>query len=150
MEKNREKSPFKSSQSLDCWPRMNLRHARIALVIFGIVLPYLARLPRGTDWLSQYTYPDLQGWFLFGAVNAIAWSALLAVSFLYERPASLILPAMLGYGFLAWAHFSLDLRADAQAAVALLFIPIYALVPIAVGAVVGYAVDRWLRRSSAG
>jgi len=119
-------------------------------VIFGILLPYAARLPRGMDWLSQYIYPGLEGWLLFGAVNAIAWGALLAVSFLYQRPASLIAPAVLGYGFLAWAHFSLDLRADAQAAVALFFIPIYALVPIAVGAVVGWAVDRRLRRSSAG
>jgi hypothetical protein len=129
---------------------MTLRKARIALVVFGILLPYSARLPRGIDWLSQYTDSGLQGVLLLGAANAIAWGALVAVSFVYQRPESLIAPAVLGYGFLAWAHFSLDLRADAQAAVALLFIPIYALVPIAVGSVVGYAVDRWLRRSSAG
>jgi len=40
----------------------------------------------------------------------------------------------------------LDLRADAQASLALVFLPIYALLSIAVGGVLGYLLDRFLRR----
>lgn len=58
------------------------------------------------------------------------------MSFLYKRPSSVWVPALLGFGFLAFAHYSLDLASDAQAAIALAFIPIYALIPIAIGAVV--------------
>lgn len=128
---------------------MTLRHARILVVVVGIALPYAARLPRGADWLHQYTDVGLGGWLFFGAFNAIAWGAILAASFLYRRPLSLLLPAIPGFGFLAWAHFSLDLTADAQAAIGLLYIPIVALAPIAVGAVIGYLVDLRTRPRSA-
>ena len=50
---------------------------------------------------------------------------------------------------LAGAHAALDLRADAQSAIALVFIPIYALLPIAIGGVVGWWVDRRLRARGA-
>lgn len=128
---------------------MTMRNARLIVVLIGIVLPYAARLPRGTEWLEQYTDIGLGGWLLFAAFNAIAWGAILALSFMYRRPASLIAPCLLGFGYLAWAHSTLDLGADAQSAIALVFIPIYALVLIAVGGAVGYIVDRKLRRYGA-
>jgi hypothetical protein len=115
--------------------------ARIIVVLVGLLLPYAARLPRGGEWLHQYTDISLAGWLFFGAFNAIAWGAILAVSLLYRRPVSLLAPSLSGFGFLAWAHYSLDLAADAQAAIALLFIPILALAPILVGAVIGYFLD---------
>jgi len=128
---------------------MTLRNARVLVVLVGIVLPYAARLPRGAEWLHQYTDVGLGGWLYFGAFNAIAWGAILAVSFLYRRPLSLLLPALPGFGFLAWAHCSLDLAADAQAAIGLIYIPIVALAPIGVGAVIGYLVDLRMRPRSA-
>lgn len=126
--------------------RMTLGRARVGLVVIGLVLPYAARLPRGVDWLRQYTDAGLGGCLFLSGFNAIALAALLAVSFCYRRPVSLLAPCIMGLGFLAWAHASLDLRADAQSAIALAFIPLYALVPIALGGVAGYAVDRRLRR----
>jgi hypothetical protein len=60
-----------------------------------------------------------------------------------------IFPSLFGFGFLAWAHYSLDLAADAQAAIALVFIPIYALLPIGIGGAIGYVVDRRLRSRNA-
>ncbi|MFA1260130.1 hypothetical protein AB8807_21225 [Xanthomonas campestris pv. olitorii] len=126
---------------------MNMRTARLLLVLVGVVLPYAARLPRGLDWLAQYTDVSLGGWLFFAAFNAIAWGALVAISFAYRRPVALLIPSALGYGALAWAHSTLDLRADAQSAVALVFIPIYALLPIALGGVLGYLLDRRLRRA---
>lgn len=124
---------------------MTMRNARFIVALVGVLLPYAARLLHGVEWLQQYTDTGLGGWLFFGAFNAIAWGAIVAVSFMYRRPASLVAPCLLGFGFLAWAHATLDLAADAQAAVALVFIPIYALVPIAIGGILGYLVDRRLR-----
>ena len=128
---------------------MTMRKARIIVFLVGLLLPYAARFPRGSEWLHQYTDIGFWGWLFFGAFNAIAWGAILAVSFLYQRPASLLAPSLLGFGFLAWAHYSLDLAADAQAAVALIFIPVFALAPILVGTAIGYFLDRRSRTQSA-
>ena len=87
---------------------------------------------------------------LLSMANAIAWGAILIASLFYQRPVSLLVPSVLGFGFLAYAHYTLDLAADAQAGVALIFIPIYALVPITVGAIIGYIVDRIVRRKAVG
>ncbi len=125
---------------------MTMRKARFIIVLVGIALPYLARLPRGSEWLRQYTDLSFGGCLFLGALNAISWGGILAVSFKYERPVSLLAPCILGFGFLAWAHGTLDLSADPQAAIAWVIIPFYAFVPIAVGGVLGYVVDRILRR----
>lgn len=128
---------------------MTMRKARLLVMLVGILLPYAARLPRGIGWLQQYTDNGIGAGLFLGAFNTIAWGAIIAVSFLYKRPSSLWAPVLLGFGFLAFAHYSLDLAADAQAAIALVFIPIYALVPIAIGAIVGYFMDRSARLASA-
>ncbi|WP_372392419.1 hypothetical protein ACCQ05_21195 [Xanthomonas sp. NCPPB 3582] len=127
---------------------MTMGNARLLLVVAGMLLPYAVRLPFGVDWLRQYTDTGVGGWLLLGGFNAIAWGALLGISFLYRRPIALLVPCLIGFGALAWAHASLDLRADAQSALALIFIPIYALLPIAIGGVLGYLLDRRLRRSA--
>ncbi|MBO6850735.1 MAG: hypothetical protein JJ867_09770 [Marinobacter sp.] len=125
---------------------MTMRKARLIIVVVGIVLPYLARVPRGSEWLGQYTDIGFGGWLFFGALNAIAWGCILALSFKYKRPVSLLAPCILGFGFLAWSHGTLDLSANPNAAIALVIIPVYALLPIAVGGIFGYIVDRMLRR----
>lgn len=119
-----------------------MRKLRVFVVVFGIFLPYLARIPRGLSWLSDYTNGGLAGFLLMGAFNAIAWGSIVGLSSWYQRPSSILFPAVFGFGYLAWAHFSLDMRSDAQAAIALVFIPIYALLPILIGALIGYFVDR--------
>ena len=124
-----------------------MRKARWLVFFIGMILPYIARIPRGLEWLRQYTDVGLGGWLLLGAFNAIAWGAILCASLFYRRPQSLLWPSIPGFGFLAYAHYSLDLSADAQAAVALIFIPIYALVPVFIGAVIGYIADRMARRN---
>ncbi len=125
---------------------MTMRKARLIVAVVGILLPYLARMPRGIEWLKQYTDTDFGGWLFFAALNAVAWGCILALSFKYERPASLLAPCILGFGYLAWAYGTLDLSANPNAAIALVIIPFYALVPIAVGGILGYIVDRMLRR----
>ncbi|MCL7943948.1 hypothetical protein [Marinobacter sp. ATCH36] len=128
---------------------MTMIKARLLLVVFGIFLPYLARVPRGAEWLEQYTDAGLAGWVLFSVLNAIAWGAILAISFRYKRLASLIAPCLLGFGYLAWSHGTLDLSTNPNAPIALVIIPVYALVPIGVGGVIGYIIDRMLRRNEA-
>lgn len=134
---------------------MTMPQARFIIVVVGIILPYLARLPGGSEWLGDTAASFSSSIFLgvlslifFGAFNAIAWGCLLALSFKYERPVALLIPCLIGFGFLAWAHGTLDLGADPQAAIALVVIPFYALVPIAIGGALGYVVDRILRRKA--
>ena len=119
-----------------------MRKLRVAVIVFGIFLPYLARVPRGLAWINEYINGGIAAFLLIGAFNAVAWGSIVGLSFWYQRPTSLFFPAALGFGFVAWAHFSLDLKSDAQAAVMLAFIPIYALLPIFIGALIGYFVDR--------
>ncbi|MGO1070408.1 hypothetical protein [Lysobacter sp. CA199] len=128
---------------------MTMLRARLIVMFVGIALPYAARLPRGIGWLEQYTQHDIGAWLFLQAFNAVAWGAIVAVSLLYKRPSSVLGPALPGFGFVAFAHYSLDLAADAQAALGLVFIPIYALVPIALGAVAGYVIDRMKTRAAA-
>jgi hypothetical protein len=121
-----------------------MRKWRVVVIVVGILLPYIARVPRGFPWLSDYTNGGLSGFLLMGAFNAIAWGSIVGLSSWYQRPSSILFPAALGFGYLAWAHFSLDMRSDAQAAIALVLIPIYALLPIFIGALIGYFIDRRL------
>lgn len=116
--------------------------ARLVIATMGILLPYLVRIPRGVAWVEQYTNGGIAGFVFLEGFNAIAWGSLIALSFATRRPAMLVIPSVLGLGFLAWMHATLDLAADAQASIALVFIPIYALLPIAIGAITGYVLDR--------
>ena len=118
--------------------------ARIIVALIGIFLPYVARLPRGMAWVSQYLNVGIGGFIFFAALNAIAWGSIIGVSYFYKQPVSLILPALFAFGFLAWAHYSLDLAADAQSAIALVFIPLCALPLVGIGGLIGYLIDRKL------
>jgi hypothetical protein len=119
---------------------------RFLIAITGILLPYLVRLPRGGAWVAQYTDVGLGGLLFLNACNVIAWGSLVLISFFFRRPGPLLLPCLAGFAFLGWAHHTLDLAADAQAAIALVFIPIYALLPIAIGSALGIVVDRLMTR----
>ena len=76
---------------------MTMRWARILVLLCGIALPYLARLPGGLSWLKQYTDVGIVGWLFFGAFNAIAWGAILMSSAAYRHPVSLLAPAVPGF-----------------------------------------------------
>jgi hypothetical protein len=126
-----------------------MSRTRIIVAIVGIFLPYVVRIPRGAAWVEQYTDTSVDGYLFFGAFNAIAWGSIVALSFLFRRPTPLLIPCVFGFGFLAWAHGTLDLASSAHAAIGLIFIPVYALLPIALGGAFGYILDRRLRRHDA-
>jgi hypothetical protein len=129
---------------------MTMTLARVLIVIVGILLPFAARIPGGRPWLGQYTDGGIDGVGMIQAWNAMAWGSLLVLSFVGSRPATLLVPCVLGFGYLAWAHGTLDLAADAQAGIGVVFIPIYACVLIAIGAIVGSVIDRRRRRQGGG
>jgi len=120
---------------------MGMGKARVLVVVVGLLVPYLARVPGGTQWLAPYLHPGWQGTLLLAALGAVTWVPILGFSLGYRRPVSLVLPCVLGFGFLAWAHGTLDLTADAQSALALLFIPIYSLLPVLIGCIVSLVTD---------
>jgi hypothetical protein len=111
--------------------RRKMSRARVAVAVVGILTPYLARIPgtfsHGSRWLTSYLEGGIGGFLFFGGFNAIAWGTLVGLSYLVRKPSPLIVPSVAGFGFLAYAHSNLDLASDAQAAVALVFIPIYAV-----------------------
>ncbi|MDG2525590.1 hypothetical protein P6166_09510 [Stenotrophomonas sp. HITSZ_GD] len=115
---------------------------RVLIVVFALVLPYLARLPGGREWLGQLTYSGWGGFGFLAACSAVVWGGLLLCSWLYRRMSSLWIPALLGYGFLAWVYGSINLRADAQAALGLLIAPMYSLAPMLLGGLLGWWFDR--------
>lgn len=127
---------------------MKMLTIRIAIVISGILLPYLVRIPGGSGWLQQYTGSGIGGFLFIAVFNAIAWGAILSFTFLYKHKLPVIAPVLFGFVPLAWVHSVYDLSSDAQAGVGLVFIPIYALAPIAVGGVIGYLIDRHLIKKS--
>lgn len=124
---------------------------RVLIVVFALVLPYLSRLPGGREWLGQLTQGGWGGFLFLATCSAVVWGGLLVCSWLYRRMSSLWIPALLGYGFLAWVYGSIDLRADAQAALGLLIAPMYSLAPMLLGGLIGWWFDRRLRiRAEAG
>ena len=121
---------------------------RLLLFPLGFLLPVLVRLPGGRGWLGQYAFGP-GGILFFSVFHAIPLAALFGLTFAYRTRAAWLLPAVAGLGYLGWEHARLDLAADAQAAIALVFLPIYALAPVGLGAAAGFALDRVLARDKA-
>jgi hypothetical protein len=123
-----------------------MRRARIAVVVFGVLLPFAARIPgvawKGTDWLTSYFGTGLAAILLISAFNGICWGSILLCTFTYRNARAVWFPAVLGFGLPAIAHGCLDLSSDAQAAVALVFIPVFSL-PLVLG---GWLVGLWFDR----
>jgi len=116
------------------------------VAILGILMPYLARLPgipgHGWGWLSSYFGDNLMAPLFFGAFNAVCWVPVIVGSRLYKRPSSIWYPAVGALASSAVMHATVDLSADAQAALALVVIPFLTLPFSATGWIIGYLVER--------
>ncbi len=126
--------------------------ARIAVALIGIALPYLARIPgmvsRGPDWLTSYFGSGLGAFVFFGAFNAINWGAIVLASLAFRSIPAVVVAAAVGFALPIYAHATLDLASDAQAAIGLIFIPIFSLPLVGLGWLLGLGVDwAWRRRS---
>ncbi|HVK94744.1 MAG TPA: hypothetical protein VM571_08455 [Noviherbaspirillum sp.] len=115
----------------------------------GVVWPYLARVPgtfiHGHKWLTSY-FPSLEGVVFFGIFNLIPWGALALLRASYRNS---VIPfwsaAAAALCFLFYVHSRLDLAADAQAAIALVFIPIYSVGAVLLGWGAGLIIQ-WIRK----
>lgn len=113
------------------------------IAAFGILHPYLARIPgvfvRGEIWFTSYLGTGLLAVIYFGFFNAVLWVSILFAIRSYRHARSAWWPAVLGFSFPLFAHSQVDLTADPQAAVLLILIPLYGLP----GVVVGWLIGRW-------
>jgi len=120
--------------------------ARLLVVVTGVALPYMARWPgviiKGPEWFGQYLQGGMGGMILLGFFNALCWGGVLLGSLCYRHPRSVWFPLALGFALPAYGHATVDLSADAQAAVALVFIPIYSLPLVLLGWLLGLWYDR--------
>ncbi len=127
-----------------------MKTARLLIVLIGILLPYLARTPgtlvKGPDWFTSYLGGGFGGVMFFGIFNAFCWGSILAATFSYRHARSIWFPVFFGFAFPLWEHAFLDLSSDAQAAVALVFIPLYSLPLVFIGWLAGLWFDRKLSR----
>jgi hypothetical protein len=127
-----------------------MKTARILIVVVGILLPYLARIPgvfvKGADWFTSYLDGGIGGFLFFGVFEAICWGSILGASFSYRHSRSVWFPAIFGFIFPALGNAFLDLSSSSTAAVALVFIPIYSLPLMVVGWLIGLWFDRKISR----
>lgn len=130
-------------------PRRNtvtpLTWARGIVVLVGILLPYFARLPglpfRGAAWLTDYLGDGPASFLFFNGVNVCVWGTILIGSLALRSLPAIALFATIGLAYPFYQHMRLDLRADAQAAIGLMFIPIYSVPCLLAGWVLGLLVD---------
>jgi hypothetical protein len=118
---------------------------RLAIVVVGILLPYLARLSKSFELLSQYVFSNVFELLFFQGFNALTWGSIILTSFFYESDYSILAPALTGFGYISWAHYTLDLTVDAQAGLGIIFIPIYSIPYVVIGGIIGYLIDLYLR-----
>jgi hypothetical protein len=120
-----------------------MRTARWIIIIVGIFLPYIARIPgtfeHGDRWLTSYLDTGLAGFLLIGLFNAIWWGAVLLAIRNFKSPKLALWPALLGAILPFCGHATLDLASDAQAGILLVIIPFFGLP----GVVLGYWISRW-------
>lgn len=125
---------------------MSFKSLQLKIAMVGILLPYVVRLPKGFEWLQQYTDNGFLGNMLLGVLNAIPWSLMAWASGAFRNRELALVPCVFGFGVLTWGHYTLDLTANANAPIGLVIIPLYAAVAVAVGTGVGLAVDRIVMR----
>lgn len=123
----------------------SMKKGRITIVILGILLPYLARIPgsilHGKYWLVQYISGGLAGFLILGGFNAICWGNILAFTFAYRRAYSIWFPVIVGFAYPIYGHYSLDIASDGQAAIALIVIPIRSVPLVILGGLIGLVFD---------
>ena len=123
---------------------MSLKRLHLKIALVGVLMPYVARLPRGIEWVQQYTNVGLMGNLFLGALNAIPWGCMIAASSVFRDKRLVVFPCAFGFAALAWGHYSLDLKSDSTAAIALVIIPVYATMAVGIGTGLGLAID-WLK-----
>ena len=101
------------------------------LLLYMNLIPYACRLYRGMDWAAQYL-PDeghrFFGLLFFGGFASLPALPLIVTFWLRKHlPVTFIVSLIASTGLLVFWHHGYDLASDAQAAIGLVFIPVYTL-----------------------
>jgi hypothetical protein len=114
----------------------------VALVAYVNLVPYACRIWRGLDWVAQYL-PDegylISGFLFFGGFASLV-AIPLVVTFLLRKwiPITFAVSIIVATVLLSFWHHNYDLASDAQAAIGLIFIPMYvAKITGVVAAIIG-------------
>lgn len=101
----------------------------LLILLYVNLVPFISRLWKGLDWVMQYI-PEKENFFLgsilFGLAASVA-AVPLILAFLVKKhiPVTFKLSILVFTLLLAYWHHNYDLASDPQAAIGLLFIPIY-------------------------
>lgn len=119
-----------------------MNRARAFIATIGILLPFCVRLLCGSGPLRQYIdNGGITGVLFVTAVNIPFSFGLLALTSLYRRPSSLLLPCVLVFGVLGWVHWELSRDENRELAAGFIFLPVLAIPLLLVGGLLGDAVD---------
>jgi hypothetical protein len=120
------------------------------------LVPYVCRLWRGLDWATQYLPFHDEGpslLILLAFIVLVAFASLpatpLIVAFLLRKwiPVSFVSSIIVATTLLGFWHHNYDLASDAQAALGLIFIPIYTTMITSVVAGIVGTIEFLVRRN---
>jgi len=126
-----------------------------AVILLGVNLfPYACRIWRGLDWVAQYL-PDeghlISGLLFMGGFASLPAIPLIVAFLLRNRlPITFMVSIVSVVALLSFWHHNYDLASDAQAAIGLIFIPIYVTMITAVIGGVSALVEVLIRRRRLG
>lgn len=115
-----------------------------------LAMPILCRVPRGGSWVAQYL-PDeghfFGGLMFFGAFALIPGVLVFCAGLVSKPPYyfPVVLSTLIALIMLAYWHHANDLAADAQAAISLVFIPVYASALALIGGLIGLGLQALFR-----
>lgn len=114
-------------------PRMKMKIVGpILLIVYVNILPFICRLYRGFDWVTKYLPGEdhfFSGLLFLGVFASLPAIPLVIFFLMWKRlKITFIVSLIVATGFLVLWHHDYDLASDAQAAIGLIFIPIYTFI----------------------
>lgn len=118
-----------------------MKIARLRIILIGILLPFLARIPgmliHGKNWFTSYFDGGLGGVAFISGLQMLCWGSILLATLSYKQTKAVWFPAALGFGFAGLSHGFLDLSSGSTAALGLVAIPLLSLPVVLIGWLLG-------------
>lgn len=110
-----------------------MRRIRAAIVIGGILLPYIAGI------VNSALPPSFKGALFLGVVNSICWGSVLLATSGYQHSSSAMFPILLGFAWPTCFYLTFNTKSSP---LGFIFLPIENLVFVLAGWLVGRYVDK--------
>ena len=118
-----------------------MKTARVLIVVIGILLPFLSRIPgaliKGKSWFTCYFDGGLGGTAFISALQALCWGSILLATLSYKQTNAVWFPGAFGFAFVGLSHAFLNLSSSSTAAIGLVAIPLLSLPVVLVGWLIG-------------